>query len=111
MDISKATPTLWRVGINPGPIVYGNSGEQIASFIPENCMVFPEEGNANAELICLAVNSYGKHSEALEYAKKVFEAWKHDANPYNDLQPGDSMEYDAACIAFDKMDEALKEGK
>ena len=46
------TPGPWRVGIRPGPIVYGQQGEQVANLhVP---MVESDENKANARLIAAA---------------------------------------------------------
>lgn len=46
------TPGPWHIGMMPGPIVYGEKGEQIASLYPR--MVPQDENGANARLIAAA---------------------------------------------------------
>ena len=43
------TPGPWHVGIKPGPIIYGKSGEQIADL--REPLLFDEENIANAKAI------------------------------------------------------------
>lgn len=46
------TPGPWHIGIRPGPIVYGQQGEQVANLrLP---MVGADENRANARLIAAA---------------------------------------------------------
>lgn len=58
---TKHTPGPWHVGVNPGQIVYGENGEQIA-----NCrdMLPLDECKANARLIAAA-------TELLELLKEA----------------------------------------
>lgn len=46
------TPGYWHVGMNPGPIVYGPKGEQIADLTAD--LLPREETKANARLIAAA---------------------------------------------------------
>lgn len=46
------TPGPWHIGMNPGPIIYGPKGEQVANMLP--CMLERDEHNANVCLITAA---------------------------------------------------------
>lgn len=61
------TPTPWHVGMNPGPIVYGQKGEQIA-----NCrdMLTNDECKENAAFIVRAVNAHDEMLAALKQMRK-----------------------------------------
>lgn len=48
-----------------------------------------------------------KLADATEAALKVFEGWEIDANPNNNLKPGESADLDAARIMVKKMESAL----
>lgn len=58
------TPLPWRVGMKPGPILYGPQGEQIASM--HVAMVDVEENKANAIHIANCVNHFPALLAALE---------------------------------------------
>jgi hypothetical protein len=49
---NKHTESPWHIGINPGPIIYGPSGEQVASLFP--ALLEEQENKANARLIASA---------------------------------------------------------
>lgn len=48
----KFTPGPWHVGMRPGPIIYGEKGEQVADLCAR--LVPDEETRANARLITAA---------------------------------------------------------
>ena len=56
-----------------------------------------------------AIASYETVKSALYYAVSVSDAWMKDANPFNDLKPGDSAEYDSAYQFNNTMRQALVE--
>ncbi len=48
MNKPQITPGLWHVGTNPGPIVYGQKGEQVTGW---NALLDDEENRANCRAI------------------------------------------------------------
>lgn len=48
--VEHTTPGPWHVGINPGPIVYGPNGEQVADCLFDN----GDDNKANARLISVS---------------------------------------------------------
>ncbi len=50
--MSKHTAGPWRIGMKPGPMIYGPHGEQVADL--RAAMVPTAEGNADARLIAAA---------------------------------------------------------
>jgi hypothetical protein len=51
-NTTKHTPGPWHIGMKPGPIIYGPSGEQVACLFP--AMLDNQENKANARLIAAA---------------------------------------------------------
>jgi hypothetical protein len=51
-NTTKHTPGPWHIGMKPGPIIYGPSGEQVACLLP--AMLDNQENKANARLIAAA---------------------------------------------------------
>ncbi len=62
---TQHTPTPWHVGMNPGPIIYGPLGEQVAD--PRGMLDY-DEVKLNAALIVKAVNSHGAMVSAARWA-------------------------------------------
>ena len=75
--MSKHTPTPYHVGLRPGPIVYGPSGEMVA-----DCRILtntPDENKAIAAFIVRACNGY----EGLIAACKAAETYCR--LPFNEI--------------------------
>lgn len=64
---TKHTPGPWHIGMAPGPIIYGEKGEQIASLFPR--MVPQDENSANARLIVAVPDML----DAAEFAADVWD--------------------------------------
>jgi hypothetical protein len=60
-----------------------------------------------AELIVRAVNSHQELLEALQSCENIFKGWVHDANPHHDIEPGESIELDAATSALEMVQAAI----
>lgn len=58
------SPLPWYIGMRPGPMIYGQKGEQIADMTM--LMLGDQENRANAALIVRAVNSHAEIVAALE---------------------------------------------
>lgn len=65
------------------------------------------EGGKVAGSLVNSVNTLPKLVEALESDLRIFKALVHDTNPHNDLNRGDSIDYDAACLNVERVEEAL----
>lgn len=63
---TQHTPGPWHIGMNPGPIIYGPKGEQIADC--SSITMLKEENKANATLIVRAANS---HQALVELAQEL----------------------------------------
>ena len=96
--MSEHTPTPYHVGMRPGPIVYGPSGEMVA-----DCCIITNTSDENKAIAAFIVKACNSHEELLEACKFLQPlAIKH-------APQGISEEYWET--AFDKLEKAIRKAE
>ena len=66
----KHTPGPWKIGMRPGPIVYGPMGEQVCNMRAP--LLIEEENLANARLIAAAPAMLEALKDAIYHLEKLY---------------------------------------
>lgn len=69
------------------------------------------ESLVRAAYLVHCANHFPKLLEALESDLRIFKAAVYDTNPHNDLNRGDSIDYDAACLNVERVENALTQAR